>query len=193
HEQAEAEIAKSQTKIPKEQEDLALAQCYEAVGKSDAARRHYDLAVAARPQDAAVLRSLAGFCVRNNRLAEAERLLRRLTERQISATDEDAAWARRNLAWVRAATGGREGLVEALGLAAFRLEADETLSPPDRNSPPNRPRAHQQARARVPPAHNRRSFRRQAIAILEELNKEESLGPDDLYLLAQLHETDGNW
>src|SRR5262249_26142230 len=115
-EQAEAEIAKAQAKIPKEQADLALAQCYEAVGQSEAARRHYDLAVAAKPQDAAVLRSLAGFCVRNNQLAEAEPLLRRLAERQIAATDEDAAWARRNLAWVRAATGGREGLIEALGL-----------------------------------------------------------------------------
>ncbi|HMF14671.1 MAG TPA: tetratricopeptide repeat protein, partial [Gemmataceae bacterium] len=93
----------------------------------------------------------------------------------------------------RAATGGREGLVEALGLVGLRLDADEKLLPPDRNSPANRSRAEQQARARVLAVHNRRSFRRQAIAILEELNKEESLGPDDLYLLAQLHETDGNW
>jgi tetratricopeptide (TPR) repeat protein len=54
-------------------------------------------------------------------------------------------------------------------------------------------RAEQQARARVLAVHNRRSFRRTSIAILEELNKEESLGPDDLYLLAQLHEADGNW
>src|SRR5262249_39769275 len=69
--EATAEIENARSKLPKDQADLALAQCYEAVGKMDAARRHYEAALAARPKDATVLRSLAGFCVRNSQLAEA--------------------------------------------------------------------------------------------------------------------------
>lgn len=191
--QAESEIAKAQTKLPKEQADLALAQCFEAVGKPDAARRYYDAALAARPKDAAVVRGLAGFCVRGGQLDEAERYLRRLSERQLPATEEDVAWARRNLAWVRAATGGREGLTEALTLVGLRLDSAGKVLPPDRNLPAEQYRQEQHARARVLAVHNRRAFRRQAIAILEELNKEESLAADDLYLLAQLHEADDNW
>ncbi|HMF15446.1 MAG TPA: tetratricopeptide repeat protein, partial [Gemmataceae bacterium] len=172
---------------------LALAQCFESIGKFEAARERYAAALAARPSDAAVLRSLAGFCVRTSQLTEAEGHLRQLMNRKVVATDEDVAWARRNLAWVRAATGGREGIAEALGLVGLRLDSSGNLLPPERTLPAEQHRQEQQARARVLAVHARRSFRRQAIIILEDLNKLESLGPDDLYLLAQLHEADGNW
>jgi tetratricopeptide (TPR) repeat protein len=191
--QAEAEIAKATTKLPKEQADLALAQCYEAVGKLEESRRHYDAALAAHPNDAAIVRGLAGFCVRAGRLEEAERHLRQLSERKTDATAEDAAWARRNLAWVRAATGGQQGINEALALVGLRLDSAGKVVSAEGDLPPAQYRQEQQARARVLAVHNRRAFRRQAIAILEELNRQETLGPDDLYLLAQLHEADGNW
>jgi tetratricopeptide (TPR) repeat protein len=190
---AEAEIARAQGKLPAEQADLALAQCYEAVGKPDAARKHYETAVAARPQDVVALRAFAGFCIGNSAFAEAERYLRRIADKPVAAGNADTAWARRNLAWVRAATGGREGLIEALTLVGLRQDADGKLLPPEGKLPPDQYRQEQQARARVLAVHNRRNFRRQAIAILEELNRMEALSADDLYLLAQLQETDGNW
>jgi tetratricopeptide (TPR) repeat protein len=192
-EQAQAEIAKAQTKLPKEQADLALAQCYEAIGKPEAARKHYSAAITARPQDAAVLRALAGFCISNGQLAEAEGHLRQIGDKQAAATTDDAAWARRNLAWVRAATGGREGLKEALALVGLRQDDAGKIFPAEGKLPADQYRQEQQARARVLAVHNRRSFRRQAITILEELNKIETLSADDLYLLAQLHEADGDW
>jgi tetratricopeptide (TPR) repeat protein len=190
---AEAEIARAQGKLSAEQADLALAHCYEAVGKQDAARKHYEAAVTVRPQDVVALRALAGFCIGNSALAEGERHLRRIADKQVPAADEDAAWARRNLAWVRAATGGREGLMEALALVGLRQDADGKLLTTETKLPPDQYRQELQARARVLAVHNRRNFRRQAITILEELNRMEALSADDLYLLAQLHETDGNW
>src|SRR5262249_51433642 len=113
---------------------------------------------------------------------------------KVEVTQDDADWARRNLAWVRAATGGRPGLTEALALVGLRLDGSGKLLAPDDpklNAAQRRPE--QQARARVLAVHNRRTFRRQAIAILEELGRQEGLNPDDQYLLAQLREADGNW
>jgi tetratricopeptide (TPR) repeat protein len=191
---AAAEIDKARAKLPMEQADLALAQCYEAVGQPNKARQHFDAALAARPKDVNVLRNLTAFCIRNGQLRDAEQFLRPLHERKIEATQEDADWARRNLAWVRAATGGRQGLIEALALVGLHLDDSGKLLPPDDkklNAAQRRPE--QQARARVLAVHNRRTFRRQAIAILEELSRQEALNPDDQYLLAQLRETDGNW
>jgi tetratricopeptide (TPR) repeat protein len=192
-EQAEAEIAKAQAKLPKEQADLALGQCYEAIGQSAQARKHYEAAYTARPQDAAVVYALAGFCLRGGRFPEAERCLRLLYDRKVPATNDEIAWARRNLAWVRAATGGRQGLLEGLSLVGLKLDSTGKVLPPEREKPTVEARKEQQARVRVLAVHNRPSFRRLAIAILEELNREEPLRGDDLYLLAQLHETDGNW
>lgn len=191
---AAAEIDKARAKLPKEHADLALAQCYEAIGQPDKARQHFDAALAARPKDGNVLRNLAAFCIRNGQLGDAEQFLRPMYERKIDATQEDADWARRNLAWVRAATGGRQGLTEALALVGLRLDdAGKLVLPDNKKLTPAQRRAEQQARARVLAVHNRRTFRRQAIAYLEELSREEGLNPDDQYLLAQLREADGNW
>src|SRR5262249_11274242 len=191
--QAEAEIVKAQSKLPRESADLPLGQCYEAVGKPDAARKHYMAAMTARPHDAVILRAFAGFCISDGKLSEAEGHLRRISDKQVTATKEDADWARRNLAWVRAAIGGREGLTEALALVGMRV--DDSGNPLDFEGalPADQYRQQLQAQARVLAVHNRRKFRQLAIAKLEKLNKIETLSADDLYLLAQLHEADGNW
>jgi tetratricopeptide (TPR) repeat protein len=191
---AVAAIEKAQSKLAAEQADLALAQCYEAVGQPDRARTQYIAALAARPKDVAVLRSLASFYIRRAQFADAEQYLRQLHERKVQASQEDYDWARRNLAWVRAATSGRQGLTEALALVGVRLDSSGKPFPPDnRGLSSEQRRYEQQARARVLAVHNRRSFRRLAIALLDDLNREQGLSPDDLYLLAQLQEADGNW
>jgi tetratricopeptide (TPR) repeat protein len=191
---AAAEIEKARAKLSKEQADLALAQCYEAIGQPDKARQHFDAALAARPKEVNVVRNLAAFCIRDGQLRDAEQYLRTIHERKIEAAQEDVDWARRSLAWVRAATGGRQGLVEALSLVGLRLEDSGKLVLPDnKNLSAAQRRSEQQARARVLAVHNRQNFRRQAIAYLEELSREEGLSPDDQYLLAQLREADGKW
>jgi tetratricopeptide (TPR) repeat protein len=195
-EQAEAEIAKAQAKLPKDQADLALAQCYEYMGKPDTAKKHYAAALAARPHDAVVLRAAAGFCISNGRLQEAEGHLRQLRDKETNASDADAVWARRNLAWVRAAAGGAEGLSEALDLVGLNTDGTAKVSTAERNPPTGLDRQEEQARARVLAVlavHNRPKFRGQAIQILEMLNTRETLSADDLYLLAQLHEANSNW
>ena len=61
---AEAAIQDAQGKIPAERAPLALAQCYEALGRKDRAEEQYHLTLAAKPGDVLVLRSVADFYLR---------------------------------------------------------------------------------------------------------------------------------
>src|SRR5262249_31025916 len=73
---AAAEIDKARAKLSKEHAELALAQCYEAIGQPEKARQHFDAALAARPKDVNVFRNLAAFCIRNGQVRDAELFLR---------------------------------------------------------------------------------------------------------------------
>src|SRR5262249_43317986 len=121
-EQAEAEIHNAQARLGAERAPLAVAQCYEALGRPDQARAWYQKALAAQPADVAVLRSAARFALRTRQLAEAESLLRKIVDRQVQASQADVAWARRNLAWALAAGGDWPRFAEALQLVGLGLD-----------------------------------------------------------------------
>ncbi|HEV3162523.1 MAG TPA: tetratricopeptide repeat protein [Isosphaeraceae bacterium] len=183
--EAKVALQSAECKLSKEQAPLVLAQGYEAIGNVDQARELFQAALAARPDDIPILRSLAGFHLRSGRLREAEPLLQRIID--IKGATEDVAWARRMLPLIMAAAGDRQrslkalevlGLVDATG--AVRLSA--SASPEDLR-----------ASARSLALQPSRTRRREAITILEELINRQSASEQDKFLLAQLYEFDRNW
>jgi len=176
---------KAEAALPRAQSLLALAQACEALGQPERAGALYAEALKARPDDLATLRGAATFQLRADHAAEAEAHLKRIID--LGGATTDAAWARRVLASVLAAQGGHRRTLQALeilGLSepgAGGPEAD-TAAPED-----------VRARARLLALQPSRVRRREAIALLERLAERRLAKPDDILLLAQLDEADGDW
>ncbi|HZT81556.1 MAG TPA: tetratricopeptide repeat protein, partial [Gemmataceae bacterium] len=192
-EQAEKEIGRARERLPKDVAPLALAPCWEALGQPDRAREQYEAALAARPTDGAAVRGLAGLLLRGGRLADAEPHLRKLAGRKVEASDADAAWGRRNLAWVLASSGGARRLAEALALVGMKLDEAGRPVVTEAQVPPAELTEEQRARAKVLATRQRQAFRTQAVALFEELGKRQALGAEDQFLLTRLYEARGDW
>jgi tetratricopeptide (TPR) repeat protein len=189
---AEAAVAQARAKLPPARSALTLAQCYDAVGKVDAAREQYEKAVAAQPDDLAVLRGVSAFYLRASRAADAERCLRQVLERKGTTPDRDLTWARHALALLLAGNGSDFGRTqEALKLLGLRLDRDRLVEV--KKPAPDEVVEELRARARVLAAHRNKTLRSKAAALLEEVNKRGGLAADDGFLLAQLYEAEGVW
>lgn len=190
--EAEEIVRQAQGKLAADQVALGLAQCQEVLGRLDEARKHYQAALSARPDDPTVVRSVTAFHIREGRLADAEPLLRRFIDRKLQVTDSDAAWARRSLAQAIANHDDYRRYPEALALVGLRLENEskviETARPPEAEWAEE-----QRCRARVLVTASRKALRQHAIRLLEELIRRQGTTPDDQFLLAQLYEADGVW
>src|SRR5262249_27999504 len=71
---------RARKKLPAGPRPLALARCYEALGEVEQARKQYEEALKARPDDVAVLRTVTTFYLNAGRLQDAEPLLARVAE-----------------------------------------------------------------------------------------------------------------
>ncbi len=190
---ARSQIQGAEAKLAPDQKPLALAQCYEAVGQPDLAAKYYQQAQAARPDEVLVLRAVAGFQMRQAHPQAAEPLLRRIVNRQVKAADADVDWARRGLALALAARGGYPPYLEALGLVGLRLDDATGKVVPTQRASSGESAEEEGARARVLAAGKLRVLRARAVTMLEELNRRQSLSPDDRFLLVQLYEADRAW
>ena len=179
--QAEKLIDEASKSIPAKQAPLAIAQCYEVMGKTDAAEGKYEAALAASPQDVLVLRAVADFYCRVGKAVPAEALLRRIVDGKVQAGDADMIWARRQLALIFSARGGYRNMQKARDLIEQNLAAAEA-SVADR-----RVKASLDA---ADPDHARRD---EAIHTLETLLEDKSATPEDLFQLAQMYRSAGAW
>jgi tetratricopeptide (TPR) repeat protein len=178
-EEAEQALAQLPQKLPSGQAPLVLAQCYEAVGRIDRAAQQYQAALAACPDDVAVLRAFASFWLRSGQLAQAEPALRRMIT-NANAASAEAAWARRGLA-VLLGTRGHRQAQEAIKLI------DQNIACHGKNSDDLR------AMAVICAAQKNGAARRRAVDLFQELSDRQSLAPDDQFLLVRLFEDQGNW
>ncbi len=189
---AEKVIEEARAKLPPEAASLALAQCYEAIGKIEAADEQYRAALTARPADIAVWRGAAMFAQRVGNVKDAETRLRRIMEPDLKASPADAAWARRGLAVAIANRGGFSRFSEALTLVGLKLDpngkvVEETAARGDDLIEELR------ARARVLVVPPLREARKKAVELLQDLAGRRALTPEDQFLLGQLFEFDGQW
>src|SRR5262249_24458213 len=111
--EAEAVLAEVRAKVPPEQQPLTLARCYAYLGK-DEARKAYEAALQAAPDDPAVLKDFASFHLQREQFKEAEPLLRRLLDGKRKLSEEDAQWAHARLALLLAAGNDFARFKEAL-------------------------------------------------------------------------------
>jgi cellulose synthase operon protein C len=183
---AEAEIDKARAQLPKDQAALALAQCYEAVGKLDRAGEFYRAALAAQPEDVATLQGAAGFALRTKNIPDAETHLEKIV--RLKPMDPNAAAAaRRVLAVIKTSQGDYQESRKALELVGL-LEEDKVVDRPENETVKER-----RTQAMVLALQKTHREQRRAIPILEDLIKREEALPEDRFLLAQLYETTGDW
>ncbi len=179
--QAEKVIAEVSQKIPAKQVPLALAQCYEAMQDFAAAQKKYEVALAADPQDAVVVRAAADFYCRTRKSALAEVQLNRIIEGKVRSPEADVFWARRELALIVANRGGYQNFQRARELIDKNLAAAEA-SVLDRR-----------ARAIIDVSDPVRSRRKEGIHMLETMVQDQIATSEDRYELAQMYLAAGNW
>ncbi|MFN4258900.1 MAG: tetratricopeptide repeat protein [Gemmataceae bacterium] len=190
--EAEALMRQAAAKLPAAARPLVLAQCHEALGQLEQAHEQYQAVLKQRGAEAALARIVASFYLRHGRLAHAEPLLRRIVQRDLTVSDSDVEWARRNLATVLAHQADYRQLPEALTLVGLNLDAQGQVVEQSQELAVLSVEE-LRARAHVLATQNRRPTRTKAIGFLEILDKRHALSDADRYLLARLYEADGNW
>ena len=179
--QAEKMIVEAGRNIPVREAPLAIAQCYEVMGKAEAAQQKYESALATSPEDTAVLRPVADFYCRTGKTVPAEALLRKIVDGKVQAKEADVIWARRQLAMIFTSRGGYQNRQKARELIEQNLAAQET-SILDRR-----------AKAGIDALDPARARRDEAMREREALGQGENASPADRFQLAQMYRAAGNW
>jgi tetratricopeptide (TPR) repeat protein len=183
--EAEELIPQAKAKLPKEKAALALARCYESVGRLDQAKELYRDALAAHAGEPDVLTSIAQFYLRAGEQAEAEKCLSKIVESK--ARPDDIAWARRTLAMVVYARGDYQQKRKALSMLNI---LDDPL---DGASLQEMPAEEVRARAALLATNWERRQRQEAVRLLEALGARQPLAAADQFLLGQAYESIGKW
>jgi tetratricopeptide (TPR) repeat protein len=179
--QAENVITEAAKQISAKDASLAIAQCYEIVGKSDVAENKYEAALSASPDEPRVLRAVSDFYCRTGKLASAESLLRKIIDGKVKADKDDVVLARRQMARVYASRGGYRNRQKARELIEKNLAESES-SVLDRR-----------AKAGIDALDPDRARRDEAMHEFESLDQDASASPEDRYQLAQMYLAAGAW
>jgi tetratricopeptide (TPR) repeat protein len=181
NDEAEAAVQDAAKNLPADQSSLALAQCYEIMKKPEAAKKKYDAALAAAPQNVAVVRIVADFYRRTEKFAPAEGLLQKIVDSKLDVTEDDVFWARRQFAYICAARGGFLNLQKAENLLEQNLAG------------PSQAATDRRELARLYAMDPRLPMRAKAIELFENLLQDRSASADDRMTLARLYLAGGVW
>lgn len=183
---AEAAIVEARGKIPAAQAPRALAQCYEEMNQPDLAEKEYLAAIAASPEDVAVLRQVIEFYLKTGKALQAETSLRKITSGSLKASQDEQVWARRSLAVVLLGKGDYVSLEQGLALI------DENLNLPTAANRDEPSIQDQRVKALLLAAHPEREKRDEAAALLEKVVQNRRVSsPDDRFALARLYLSQG--
>jgi tetratricopeptide (TPR) repeat protein len=181
---AKKTIEEARQRLDKSDAALALARCYEVVGRFDLAGRLYDQALKEHPDDVRVLRNAASLRLREGNLADSRKLLERVMANS-SSTGEDLRLARRLLVIAIAADPQPDAAKQALDLVSRRDSPG--ASPGAETVEEMRTHALALALQRDMPS------KRQAIKLLEDSGLRQPLQDDELFLLAHMYNAVGDW
>ncbi len=184
-------IRKAREKLPPDKVNLTMAQCYEALGLKQEALENYHAALKDRGNDIHVVRTVAGFYLRNGQLGDARPLLQAIVEGRVQAGEADVDWARRGLAIILSAGTDYRDFRAALDLVGVQLDDNgQLVRSPKAERWENT--ENQRTKARVLATQPQRQFREKAIELLQDLRVRGALTPDDQYVLALLLEAQGD-
>ena len=176
---AEAEVRALEGQPTGRSNPLVLARCRELVGQDPDAL--YRAALEAKPDDPETLRAVADYDLRKGRYDSANDLLTRLVGLE-GMTLADQARVRLVQALILGVKGDSRRSLQVLEDLDRYAAASAAVDP-----------AHLRLRARVLALQADRKHQERAIEILVPLASGESASAEDLSLLAQLLEADGNW
>jgi tetratricopeptide (TPR) repeat protein len=174
--EAEDTIGEAQEQLRGPEAPLYLALCYEAVGDKDQAEKAYAAAVAAAPNDAKPLRMRAAFYKRFGARAKSIATLRQILA--LKPSPEEAAWVRRALALTLGTGTAQAEFQMALELLEQNLKTEETSNPDD-------------LLAKAEIYATRPTHFREALAIMQKMDKKLPLSPPAKFFLARLYAGDG--
>jgi Tfp pilus assembly protein PilF len=182
HQAAKVEIDKAAKALPPEKKELTLAQCCELRGLLKDTADHYQTAIEKLPTSAMAHRAAADFHLRVRSYAPAETLYRKLAERKMPATEEEATAGRHGLALALVKQNQPQKSAEALQLVGLALNDRGMLADGKMAEEPDE----QLIQAKVLGSLNHHQLRRKAIALLEALQPRSALSADDQFFLARL-------
>ena len=199
---AEAALAEAHKNIPRDEAFLPLAVCHEALGQIDRAKELYEAARAAKPNDPKVLISLASYHLRRSNhfagekqreqakqhLEQAKQYLEKASVLKISPAESDRA--RQMLAMLLSSSGDYQQTKRAL--EELLSSADQTARSGDLS--PDANLADERAKAVILSRQSNPGQRRKAIDIFtHKMAQRQPFNENDQLLLAQLHESVGEW
>jgi tetratricopeptide (TPR) repeat protein len=173
---ARAAVEAADKALPREVAAAALAQCYALIGHTEQADSHFQAALAARPGDPGLLQLAAEFYIGRKLRAKAEPLLARLLDPATGASPADQAWARRSQGQLELQSGSPGRIEAAIRLVEENLKVN--------------PSSFDDQRARVLLLALQPGHRSEAIADLK--GRDQSLDPEQRFLLALLHLADND-
>jgi tetratricopeptide (TPR) repeat protein len=182
---AETVLHEAEGALAKGKATLALALCYEAIGRQKEAAKLYEAAVATEQNRAATRQSASDFYLRVGDWPKAQHQLEQILKLK-DAPLESVLAARRVLSRLYAAQGARGDYQKS-------RQALELLKLRDGDSPPPESAALEDLRteAVVLASQRTRGHKLQAIDLLLRLGRSRPLDPEDQYLLVQLYEAVG--
>lgn len=181
---AQQALDKAASLMPEPRRQLALGQGMEMLGRLEDAERLFEEATKVAPDNLDARRALADFLVRAGKLNRARDVLRQIvdTEQSTATALQTKAAARRLLAELVAGRGSFREVQQALELLRQNAGADGVLPPEDLGLTISL------LAGRPEPA----SWR-QAIELMDKLNRSRSLTVGQRLTLARLRERVGQW
>ncbi len=191
---AESVLDMARRHLPAEKVELTLGRCEEILGRKQSAQKRYATALKGHRQDAAIVRRVAGFYWNSGQMTEVEPLLRDIFDKHVKdPLTEDVNWARWHLALVLASGTDYGRFREALGLVGLKLDNNgQLIRDPERERSDSSDNRRFQARVLASQAAHRQ-FRQRARELLEEMESNKALPPDDRFILAMLYEAENEW
>ncbi len=178
---AKKTIEEAGKKLPPQDVALTFAQCYDALGMDDLAEKEFQEALAASPQNVAIVRSAADFFVRKNRPTLAEPLLQKIISGSLKTELTDVVWARRQLALCYAKRRGFQNIRKAEELIEKNRASAATST------------ADIQILARLYASDPNLAKRGEAMDMFEDMIKRQLATTEDRFLLAILYMKSNEW
>ena len=176
-------VEAARPKLLAAKQGLALASCYEMTRSFEKSDEIFREALRADPEDPVLIRGFAEYSLRRGKTADSDTALTRLLALRKKAPSQ-ASWARRSLLFGKC-QGVDDSTLEGI-LGEFRNESQDNIDLE------NERMADQRAVALVLAGQPSRPRRKEAIALLQGVADKNYTSADDEFLLAQLHEEQGN-
>jgi cellulose synthase operon protein C len=180
-----ATLADAEKALHAETARAGLAHCFMLAGEFDRAKKLYDAAVAANPEDAAALDGLVRHAFLKGQRKEAIGYLdQMLLIKNLPA--ERAAQVKRTMAVIIGQGGGYQESIKALNILGVLDASDQPAVAQDSL-------ADQRSKIVILARAQNVTQRRQAVTLLESLLRQQQITLEERQLLAQLYDTIGQW